>query len=222
MRPCLSSLPVPKGLLEGAVTTITAHSDTTPDCSPGLNTLQPPTHPAAPRSTLLSLFYCPENRLERFKCLDSVSCAYTLVYCMSKLMVLKSGMSVPSYFFSHWKTEISENPDFYARFVTFQCSHIIQLKEIGFAWGLAFSPSPCVLRCRSRFTNERWGLVTGESGVEDLVGNTMMLMKWVQSSLSALTYLESVLVCCRLQQASRETLRWILIYQEMERNLRVV
>ena len=51
----------------------------------------------------------------------------------------------------------------------------------------------------------------GESGVEDLVGNPMMLMKWVQSSLSALTYLGRVLVCCRLQQASRETLRWILI-----------
>ena len=101
MRPCLSSLPAPKGVLEGAVTTITAHSDTTPDCSPGLNTLPPPTHPAAPRSTLSSLFYRPENRLERFQCLDSVSCAYTLVYCMSKLMVLKSGVTVPSYFFSH-------------------------------------------------------------------------------------------------------------------------
>lgn len=40
------SLPAPKGLLEGAVKTITAHRLG----SPGFNTLQPPMHPAAPQT----------------------------------------------------------------------------------------------------------------------------------------------------------------------------
>ena len=45
------SLPAPKGLLEGAVKTITAHSDTMPDSVPlVLNTLPPPMHPAVPQT----------------------------------------------------------------------------------------------------------------------------------------------------------------------------
>lgn len=54
----------------------------------------------------------------------------------------------------------------------------------------------------------RWELDWGPCG------DPTMLMKWAQNSLSALTYLERVLVCRGLQQASRETLRWILILWE--------
>ena len=85
-------------------------------------------------------------------------------------------------------------------------------KRCANARGLSFSPL-CVLRCRSRFTNERWGPVTGESESEDLVGTPRCW--WSEfRTVSALTYLERVLVCHGLQQASRETLRWILILSE--------
>ena len=138
------------------------------------------------------------------------SISYPNVWCGK---VDKQSLPTSSHLKTELKTDVSENPDFYAwcDFSMFAHHPVERDRQMHFAWGLAFSPSPCVLHCRSRFTNERWDLVTGESGVEDLVGNPMMLMKWVQSSLSALTYLGRVLVCCRLQQASRETLRWILI-----------
>ena len=46
------------------------------------------------------------------------------------------------------------------------------------------------------------------------MGIPAVLMKSVQNSLSALTYLQRVLVCCGLQRASRETLRRILMLSE--------
>ena len=85
-------------------------------------------------------------------------------------------------------------------------------KRCANARGLSFSPL-CVLRCRSRFTNERWGPVTGESEIEDLVRTPRCWWSGFKT-VSALTYLERVLVCRGLQQASRETLRWILILSE--------
>ena len=126
-------------------------------------------------------------------------------------MVLKSWRTVPSCFFSHLKTEVSENPDFCA-WSLFSVGTPSGWKRCANAGGLSFSPL-CVLRCRSRFTNERWGPVTGESESEDLVGTPRCWWSGFKT-VSALTYLERVLVCRGLQQASRETLRWILILSE--------